>query len=68
MRAGPATLLMDQLTEAEEAVDRKSEHLRVDLWLLADGSAQWRAGGDPGGTPGDTIVGPDSTATRARAN
>ena len=39
VRAGLATLLTDQLTEAEEVVDRKSEHLRVDLWLLADGSA-----------------------------
>jgi hypothetical protein len=35
---------MDLLTEAEEPVDRKTGHLRVDIRLLADGSAQWRAG------------------------
>jgi pimeloyl-ACP methyl ester carboxylesterase len=47
--AGLATLLVDLLTEAEEAEDRFSGHLRFDIGLLADrlaGIVDWLAG-DP---------------------
>jgi hypothetical protein len=47
VRAGLATLRMDLLTEAEEPVDRKTGHLRVDIRLPADGSAQLAGWGDP---------------------
>src|SRR5881227_2795499 len=42
--AGLATLLIDLLTEAEEAVDQYSAHLRFDIGLLADrlvGATDW---------------------------
>lgn len=45
--AGLATLLMDLLTEAEEAVDLRTRHLRFDIGLLARrlaGAARWIAG------------------------
>ena len=35
VRGGLATLLVDLLTEAEEAVDRRTAHLRFDILLLA---------------------------------
>src|SRR5262245_19430558 len=42
--AGLATLLIDLLTEQEEAVDRSTAHLRFDIGLLADrlgGATDW---------------------------
>ena len=45
-QAGLATLLMDLLTESEEAVDARSGHLRFDIDLLARrlvGAAGWVA-------------------------
>ena len=44
--AGLATLLIDLLTEEEEAVDRYTGHLRFDIGLLADrlvGATDWLA-------------------------
>src|SRR5256885_645833 len=44
--AGLATLLVDLLTEEEEAVDQFSGHLRFDIGLLADrlvGATGWLA-------------------------
>jgi dienelactone hydrolase len=44
--AGLATLLIDLLTEEEEAVDRHTAHLRFDIGLLADrlvGATDWLA-------------------------
>ncbi|MGH2704512.1 MAG: dienelactone hydrolase family protein [Actinomycetota bacterium] len=45
--AGLATLLMDLLTEDEEAADRRTGHLRFDIGLLADrlaDAARWLEG------------------------
>jgi dienelactone hydrolase len=45
--AGLATLLVDLLTEDEEAVDQYTAHLRFDIGLLADrltGATDWLAG------------------------
>ncbi|HEX2037098.1 MAG TPA: dienelactone hydrolase family protein [Chloroflexota bacterium] len=45
-RAGLATLLMDLLTEEEEAVDLRTRHLRFDIELLAErlvGATDWLA-------------------------
>jgi dienelactone hydrolase len=47
--AGLATLLLDLLTESEEAVDVRTRHLRFDIALLADrlvGATDW-AGAQP---------------------
>src|SRR5262249_16397082 len=44
--AGLATLLVDLLTEQEEAVDQYTGHLRFDIGLLADrlvGATDWLA-------------------------
>src|SRR5437868_5584786 len=44
--AGLATLLIDLLTEQEEAVDQHTGHLRFDIGLLADrlaGATHWLA-------------------------
>src|SRR5881398_3861867 len=44
--AGLATLLVDLLTEKEEAVDQYTAHLRFDIGLLADrlvGATDWLA-------------------------
>jgi putative phosphoribosyl transferase len=46
LRGGLATLLMDLLTEDEEAIDRRTGHLRFDIRLLADrviGTIDWLA-------------------------
>jgi putative phosphoribosyl transferase len=46
VRGGLATLLMDLLTEDEEAIDRRTGHLRFDIRLLADrviGTIDWLA-------------------------
>jgi dienelactone hydrolase len=46
--AGLGTLLMDLLTEEEEAADRRTGHLRFDIGLLADrlaAAARWLEGG-----------------------
>ncbi|HEY3197807.1 MAG TPA: dienelactone hydrolase family protein [Nitrospirales bacterium] len=43
-QAGFATLLIDLLTEAEEAIDRQTGHLRFDIALLANrllGATDW---------------------------
>src|ERR687887_2268161 len=45
-KAGLATLLIDLLTEDEEAVDQYTGHLRFDIGLLADrlvGATDWLA-------------------------
>jgi dienelactone hydrolase len=47
VRAGLATLLMDLLTAAEEAVDMRTAHLRFDVGLLGDrvvATIDWLAG------------------------
>ena len=48
-RAGFGTLLLDLLTQDEEAVDLRTRHLRFDIGLLADrlvAAADWVAGRD----------------------
>jgi len=49
VHGGLATLLMDLLTEDEEAVDRRTAHLRFDIQLLTDrviGVIDWLASDD----------------------
>ena len=49
LRGRLATLLMDLLTEEEQAVDRRTAHLRFDIRLLTDrviGAIDWHASDD----------------------
>jgi putative phosphoribosyl transferase len=49
VRGGLATLLLDLLTEDEEAIDRRTGHLRFDIGMLASrviGAIDWLASDD----------------------
>ena len=53
VRGGLATLLMDLLTSGEEAIDRRTAHLRFDIRLLSDrvnAAIDWLAGDEQVGS------------------